>query len=233
MTIVAAAATTLTVETRSAQHANQIPASLGKVSGEALLTAAPCYIKESDGLVYMCNGTAANEAAELDGWTGKSYAVGEPVTLWGRGVIFEYGTGLTPGADLYIGTTAGRLDTAATAGDGVGVARCISATHIRVTRDCPLGGITDLSVGTGDIAAGAVTIAKAKVFFSAETTGTGSSQNVAHGLGATPTGVLVVPTEHPGTPDTGAFDIAEGTHTSTNVVVTVTLNVKFKVFAWA
>lgn len=89
------------------------------------------------------------------------------------------------------------------------------------------------AVGTSELAALAVTKAKALTFFSAEQTGTGSSQNVAHGLAAVPAGVLVVPTEHPGTPDTGAFDIAEGTHTTTNVVVTVTANVKFKVMAWA
>lgn len=74
--------------------------------------------------------------------------------------------------------------------------------------------------------------AKANLFVSAEQTGTGSAQNVAHGLTGTPSIVLVIPTEHPGTPDTGAFDIAEGTHTGTNVVLTVTPNVKFKVFAW-
>lgn len=89
------------------------------------------------------------------------------------------------------------------------------------------------NVGTADIAAAAITKAKAAVFVSAETLATGSAQNVAHGLGVVPAAVLIVPTEHPGTPDTGAFDIAEGTHTSTNVVVTVTANVKFKVFAWA
>lgn len=135
MSLIAAAPTTTTPEARSAQHANQIPASLGLVAGEALLTAAPCYIKASDGKVYMTNGTSANEAAEIDGWTGKPYAAGMPVTLWGRGVIFEYGTGLTPGADYYPGTTAGRLDTAATTGGTTPCARSISATHIRVTRD--------------------------------------------------------------------------------------------------
>jgi hypothetical protein len=88
------------------------------------------------------------------------------------------------------------------------------------------------ATGTTDIADGAVTFAKAKAVVSAEQTGTGSPQNVAHGLGATPSKVLISPTEHPGTPDTGAFDVAEGTHTSTNVVVTVTANVKFKVLAW-
>jgi hypothetical protein len=135
MALIPAAATTATIETRSAQHANQIPASLGLLAGEALLAIAPCYIKASDGLVYMSNGTAANEAAEIDGWTGKSYAAGEPVSLWGRGAIAEYGTGLTPGATYYIGATAGRLDAVATTGDAVGVARSINATHIRFTRD--------------------------------------------------------------------------------------------------
>jgi len=135
MALITAAATTTTVETRSAQHATQIPASLGLVAGEALLAAAPCYIKASDGRVFMSNGTAATEPAKTDGFTGRNYAAGEPVTLWGRGVIFEYGAGLTPGGLLFIGATAGRLDNAATTGDAVGVARVINATHIRITRD--------------------------------------------------------------------------------------------------
>jgi hypothetical protein len=135
MSLLTAAPTTTTVETRSAQHAPQIPASLGLLAGEDLLTVAPCYIKASDGKVYMCNGTAATEPAELDGFTGKNYKAGEAVTLWGEGCIFEYGTGLTPGATYFMGTTAGRLDTAATTGDAVGVARSINSTHIRVIRD--------------------------------------------------------------------------------------------------
>ena len=156
MALVIAPATTTTVEGRSAMHAQQIPASLGLVAGEALLTAAPCYIKASDGKVYMSNGTAANEAAKVHGFTGKSYASGEPVTLWKDGIIFEYGTGLTPGATLYVGATAGRLDTAATTGDGAGVATVLTATHIQVVRTDPVAGITDLSVGTNDLAAGAL-----------------------------------------------------------------------------
>jgi hypothetical protein len=125
----------VTLETISAAHANQIPAALGLVAGEALDAAAPCYIKASDGKVYMSNGTSANEAAKVDGFTGKSYASGEPVSLWGRGTLFEYGSGLTIGATYYIGATAGRLDTATTTGDTVGVARAVTATTIRVIRD--------------------------------------------------------------------------------------------------
>lgn len=93
--------------------------------------------------------------------------------------------------------------------------------------------IADDAVTSAKIADDAITFAQTQVFVSAETTGTGSAQNVAHGLGVAPAAVLVVPTEHPGTPDTGAFDIAEGSHTTTNVVLTVTANVKFKVLAWA
>lgn len=88
-----------------------------------------------------------------------------------------------------------------------------------------------LAVTTPKIAAQGVTFAKAAMFVSTEQTGTGAPQNVAHGLGAVPAAVLIVPTEHPGTPDTGAFDIAEGAHDGTNVIVTVTANVKFKVWA--
>lgn len=74
--------------------------------------------------------------------------------------------------------------------------------------------------------------ARAPVFFSTEQTGTGSAQNVAHGLGIVPAGVIVWPTDL--TPATvGSYTVTEGTHTSTNVVVTVTTSKKFKVFAWA
>lgn len=74
-----------------------------------------------------------------------------------------------------------------------------------------------------------LTKAKAAVFASTEQTGTGSAQNVAHGLAAVPALVMVSVTESDG----NAFDVAEGAHDSTNVVVTVTSGVKFKVLAWA
>jgi hypothetical protein len=68
-------------------------------------------------------------------------------------------------------------------------------------------------------------------FKSAEQTGTGAAQSIAHGLGRVPSFVLVVPTDLvPAT--TGAYTLVEGTHTATNVVVTVTLSKKFVVLAW-
>jgi hypothetical protein len=76
------------------------------------------------------------------------------------------------------------------------------------------------SRGTADSVSG--------LFVSAEATGTGSPQNVAHGLGRTPTKVLIALTEFL---SNQSVDIAEGTHTSTNVVLTATSGVKFKVMA--
>lgn len=104
-------------------------------AGEALDALAPCYIKNSDGKVYHSNGTAATEPAGFDGFTPKAYAAGDAVTLYGIGLMARYADGtLTPGQKLYIAATAGRLDTAATTGDAVGVARAINASDIRVTR---------------------------------------------------------------------------------------------------
>ncbi|MCU1326879.1 MAG: hypothetical protein JWN34_2249, partial [Bryobacterales bacterium] len=70
------------------------------------------------------------------------------------------------------------------------------------------------------------------IFKSTEQTGTGSAQNVAHGLGVVPTRIAVYPSDlSPAT--VGSVVLAEGTHTSTNVVVTVTTSKKFFVIAWA
>jgi hypothetical protein len=124
----------LSIDASQALTAPQISGDL--IAGEDLLAGAPCYIKNSDGLVYQSNGTAANEAAGFDGFTARAVKAGQALTLFGIGARFRYAAagGLTPGAKLYIGATAGRLDTAATTGDAVGVARAINDTDIRITR---------------------------------------------------------------------------------------------------
>ena len=72
---------------------------------------------------------------------------------------------------------------------------------------------------------------RAAQFISTEQTGTGSAQNIAHGLGSTPTKVFVAPTDL--TPTTvGQYVVTEGAHDGTNVVVTVTTGKKYKVLAW-
>ena len=60
---------------------------------------------------------------------------------------------------------------------------------------------------------------------------TGSAQNIAHGLQRAPSIVFIIPTDtSPAT--VGQYTVIEGTHDSTNVVVTVTSGKKFKVLAW-
>lgn len=106
------------------------------LAGEALEACAPCYIKAADGKVYQSNGTAANEAAKFDGFTGKAYKIGQAVTLFGVGCRLRYSAGtLTPGTDLFVGTIAGSLADAATTGGVRAIARAINATDVRVTKN--------------------------------------------------------------------------------------------------
>lgn len=139
-------AATASMDASTGMFAPQIT---GLVAGEALDVAAPCYIKTSDGKAYMSNATSANEAAEVVGFTPRAVKIGQPVTLFGVGARFSYGTGLTPGNILYVGATAGRLDTAATTGDAFGVAMVLTATDIVVISGMPR--LTSATVGADTI----------------------------------------------------------------------------------
>ena len=70
----------------------------------------------------------------------------------------------------------------------------------------------------------------ASCFKSTVITGNGSAQNTAHGLGRTPAKVLVMIYGSPAT--YSALTVTEGTHTTTNCVVTVTTSWKYVIFAW-
>jgi hypothetical protein len=122
------------VDAGTAAHAPHLAGDL--VAGENLLLMATCYIKASDGKVYMTNATAAGtETTRLAGICPRAAVAGQAVTLIGAGVRFRYASGsLTPGAILFLGATAGRLDTAATTGDAVGAAQAVSDTDVRLTR---------------------------------------------------------------------------------------------------
>lgn len=176
-------------------------------------------------LFVVACGTAA-EAAEFEGQvTGVCDLVKTTSQAWTEGQALYWDDSAkkvtsTAGANLHIGVAA-RVEESA---DAVGRVR--------------LNGTSDVSSGAGnvttaDIAAAAVTAAKAAVFFSGEITATGSAQDVAHGLGVAPAGVHPSMTEHPGTPDTGAVDYAPGTHDATNIKFTATINTKWRFLAWA
>ena len=127
-----------------ANQAHQVAAG-NLYAGEDLAAGAPCYIKASDGKVYMSDGAASNEAANFHGFTARETLQGEPVTLFGAGTRMKYSTGMTPGAPLYIAasdayTDAGNLDTAATTGDTRVTAFAVNSTDIVVCRVNPLHG---------------------------------------------------------------------------------------------
>lgn len=99
------------------------------------------------------------------------------------------------------------------------------------------GKVADWKAMSGDatIAAnGAITIGADKVdsgkinfFASTEQTGNGSEQSIAHGLGTAPGVVMVIPS---GLADS-ANTFVQGTHTTTNVLVTATNTAKYYVIA--
>lgn len=135
---------------------------------------------------------------------------------------------------IYWDETPGEATTSGGGNNLIGIA-AKSAANPSATGEVRLNAApgTGGSIQTAELDDDSVTFAKAAIFVSGEQTGTGSAQNVAHGLGVAPAAVLVSVTELPdATAETG-FDVAEGTHTTTNVVVTVTSGVKFKVLAWA
>ena len=91
-----------------------------------------------------------------------------------------------------------------------------------------VGSLPDSVVVNADIATGSIQANKLDYFLSAETAGTGSEANIAHGLGRTPTLVLVILTQKD---TTTAVQITEGTHDGTNCKVNCESTASFKVFA--
>lgn len=102
----------------------------GLLAGEAIAAGDACYIK-SDGKIWKSDGTSANAAAKVDGFAAKAAAVNEAVTLV-FDVNFYYGAGMTPGARIYLFTTAGTIGDAATTGGTAPIGFVVDATRIRV-----------------------------------------------------------------------------------------------------
>lgn len=102
----------------------------GLLAGEAIAAGDACYVK-NDGKIWKSNGTSANAAAKVDGFAAQAASVNEAVTLL-FDVNFRYGSGLTPGARVYLSTTSGLLEDAATTGGSAPIGFCVDATRIRV-----------------------------------------------------------------------------------------------------
>lgn len=111
------------------QFAPQVSGEL--YAGEDLDAGAPCYIAAADGKVYMSDGTAANEAANVKGFVPRQTNNGEPATLFGHGARLKYSDGnLSPGDSFYLAATPGRLDDAATTGGTAVIAWAVDANDI-------------------------------------------------------------------------------------------------------
>ena len=118
----------------------KIPAISGLLAGENLDAVAPCYIG-ADGSVFMAKSgssigiIATGSQVHYAGFTADSVLSGEPVSLFGKGSRFNYGSGLTPGKLLFSGSVAGTLsDTQVLSGDIAPLAMVISATDIVVIK---------------------------------------------------------------------------------------------------
>lgn len=101
----------------------------GLVAGEAIAAGDACYINAADGKAWRSTGTAVNAAAKVRGYALGPAGVNEPVTLV-YDVVMRYGSGLTPGADVFLDTAAGGLNTAATTGGTAPIGWVRDATRI-------------------------------------------------------------------------------------------------------
>lgn len=81
---------------------------------------------------------------------------------------------------------------------------------------------------TGNTSGTAGALASGATFFSTQQTGTGSSQDIAHGLGSTPRLVFAIPDDIGGG---GVFSVSYGAHDATNVKVTFSNGQKYRIVA--
>lgn len=179
-----------------------------KQEGDILTLTAPAGGVTS-GLGYKVLGifvVATNTVAATLPFEGKTTGVHE--------LVKDAGTAWVVGDSLYWDDTANNVTLVSSGNTFIGAATA-AAGSAAVLGDVRLSGSTIPSK-----------------FVSIITTGTGSAQNIAHGLGVAPSDVLVIPYDT-SVATVGVYAATEGTHTATNVVVTVTSGKKFKILAWS
>lgn len=196
-------------------------------TAEAITAGQAVRIDTTTGKFTKSNATSAAES-RVYGIATRTVAAGEPVTAVRRGLLdgFNFDS-LDYDTTIWLSGTDGALADAAGAAQTL-VGRVVPGTATTVGTAFDKLLLVDI-LQVPDAVIGA---SKLAMFVSTEQTGNGSAQSIAHGLGVTPAKVLVIPTDTaPAT--TGAYTATEGSHTSTNVVVTVTSGKKYKVVAFA
>ncbi len=99
------------------------------IAGEELPICSPVYIA-TDGKVYRSSGAAANAAAAVHGFVARTARVNQAITVFKWVRILQATSGLVPGSAVYLGATAGGLDTVATIGGTTPIGHAINATDI-------------------------------------------------------------------------------------------------------
>lgn len=105
----------------------------GQTAAEAITAFAPCRL-ESDGW-HLSSGAAANSSVDIDGYAAADYASGETgCTFYLPPIRIRYGSGLTKGASVFLGGTAGTYADAASTGGTVKIGYVVDATRIQLTK---------------------------------------------------------------------------------------------------
>lgn len=179
--------------------------------------------------------TITDEAAKLDSLEPAS--VGTASVADGAVSTIKLAAGAVTSAKLGAGAVdatalgAGAVTTAKFAAGAVDSA-ALGALSV-VAGKIATGGVSasaQFAAGVVDapaLAASAVQATKIAFFKSSEQTGTGSSQNIAHGLSTTPGLVMVLPSKVNAAGDT----FVEGAHDATNAKVTAASGAKYFVIA--
>ncbi len=186
------------------------------------LTKGQAVYQNSSGKAAVADANAGSGAEDFLGIALNAAGAGGAVSILKRGHVAGFTISQAYDAPIYLSDTAGALADAPSATNPIPVGRVVPLTDgPTLTKVLYVNAAWVLSQPIGTI------------FASSEQTGSGSSQNVAHGLGVVPRYIIISVTELPDAAAETGFDVAEGTHTSTNVVVTVTNTVKYKVLAIA
>lgn len=188
----------------------------------ATITAGQVVRFNTSGKLALADADAGSSAEIACGVALNGGGAGQAISVLKSGHVAGFTvSSMAYGAAAYLSDTAGALADAPS-----------TTNAIRFGSIVPLSDATPTKVLFVDFDWSQSVKGHNRIFISAEQTGTGSAQNVAHGLGVIPAAVFIAPTDL--TPATvGSYSVTEGTHTTTNVVVTVTTSKKFKVLAIA
>jgi hypothetical protein len=188
----------------------------------ATITQGQAVRQNTAGKAALADANAGSGAEKFRGLALAGGGAGQGISVLKRGHVHGFDlSGVAYDGLVYLSDTAGALADAPSATNPVPVGRVVALADANATKVLYL----DADWSQPALPSG-------NFFKSTEQTGTGSSQDVAHGLGVVPRLVIVYPTDtSPAT--VGSYAMTEGSHDATNVKVTVTSGKKYKVVAFA